>query len=155
VRTCGSRHDRRLDRAAARGRAPDHEGEVLAFDLAALQRALKPRVGELRARDDEQPGGIAVEAVDDAGALRVAAGRLGRSGRRRGALREQLGERVLAVALGGVDDDSGGLVDDEQVLVLVGDREGLRGLGGSAGGRAPVVASWARRLFHAAARLAA
>ena len=82
-------------------------------------------MGLLGARDDEQTGGVAVEAVHDAGALGVAAGGGGGSGRRGGTLDEQLGERVLAVALGWVHDDAGGLVDDEQVLVLVGDREGL------------------------------
>ena len=118
--------DRRLDRAAARRRATLHEREVFALDLATRERLLQRRVRLLGARDDEQPGGVAVEAVDDAGALGVAAG---------GAVREQLRERVLAMALGGMHDDAGRLVDDEQVLVLVGDAKGLAGGAAAPGSR--------------------
>ena len=69
-------------------------------------------MGLLRAGDDEQAGGVAVEPVDDAGSLLLPT---------RGAVRQHAvdeGARVLPG--GGVDDDARGLVHDEQVLVRVG-----------------------------------
>ena len=70
------------------------------------------------AREHEQPGRVAVEPVHDARALGV---------RPAGdAARERLHERALARALARVDDDARRLVDHEQVLVLVGDREARR-----------------------------
>ncbi len=70
----------------------------------------------LRARDDEQARRVAVEPVDDAGPLLVvAAGRVERE--------QPVHERAAAMAAGGMDDDPRGLVDDEEVLVLPGDRQ--------------------------------
>ena len=65
--------ERRVDRAAARGRAALDEREVLAHELAPGQLRLQRRVHRLGARDDEQPGRVAVEPVHDAGPLRVVA----------------------------------------------------------------------------------
>ena len=106
--------DRRLDRAAARARATLDQREVFALDLPRGERLLQQPVGLLGAGDHEQARGVAVEAVHDAGALRIAA---------RGDAGEQLRERALAVPPRGVHHEAGGLVDDEQVLVFVGDRE--------------------------------
>ncbi len=79
----------------------------------------------LRAGDDEQPGGVAVEAVDDPRPVLVAAG---------GVVREQaVHERPALVPRARVDDDAGGLVDDEQVLVLPDDVE-VHLLGGERAG---------------------
>ena len=75
------------------------------------------------------PGRVTVQPVHDPGAPGLfAAGR--------DAL-ERLGERPRPVAPRGMHDDPGGLVDHQQVLVLVGDREiGLRAVGRpSAGSR--------------------
>src|ERR1700730_10025226 len=47
--------DRRLDRAAAGGRAALDQRQVLTFDPPPGQRRLKEAVDLLRARDDEQP----------------------------------------------------------------------------------------------------
>ena len=44
-----------------------------------------------------------------------------------GAARQRLRQRALAMAAGGMDDDARGLVDDDEVLVLVGDGEGRDG----------------------------
>ena len=106
--------DRGLDRARARRRAALDEGQVLALERRAASARCSSRCDLLRARDDEQARGVAVEAVHDPGALGLAAGE---------PRREQLGERLLAVPAGGVHDEARPLVDDEQVLVLVGDRE--------------------------------
>ena len=43
------------------------------MDVAALHGCDQALVGLVAARDDEQPGGVLVEAVDDAGARLVAA----------------------------------------------------------------------------------
>src|SRR5439155_15151559 len=62
----------------------------------------------------EETRGVTVETVDDPRALRGAAG---------DAAQEALDERAGGPARPRMDRDPGGLVDDEQVLVLVGDRE--------------------------------
>ena len=115
--------ERRLDRARAGVRAPLDEREVLAQDAARLELGLERRVDLLRARDDEQPGGVAVEPVHDPRAPRRPAGDA--------AALERLRERARLVAARRVHDDAGRLVDDEQVLVLPGHGVlGLRDLGG-------------------------
>ena len=68
----------------------------------------------LRAGDDEEPGGVAVEPVDDPRAVLLPTP---------GPPDETVDERSAAVARSRVHDDPGRLVDDEQVLVLVGDAE--------------------------------
>ena len=74
-----------------------------------------------RAGDDEQPRRVAVEAVHDPGPALVAPG---------GDAGERLRQRPRRVPARGMDDDARGLVDDEQVVVLVADRErGRRGIG--------------------------
>ena len=84
----------------------------------------------VRTRDDEEPRRVAVETVDDPGPpVLVTAGET---------VREQpVDERARAVSCRRVDDDSGGLVDHEQVVVLVCDpqvhrlgREARHGRGG-------------------------
>src|SRR4051794_31233313 len=107
--------ERRVDRAAARGRAALDERDVLAGDVARPQCGLQRGVRRLVAGEHEQPRGVAVEPVHDARAVRVrAAGH---------AALQRLYERALGVALARMYDDARGLVDDDQVLVLVGDRE--------------------------------
>ena len=75
----------------------------------------------LAASDDEQPGRVAVQPVDDPRAPFVATGDAGG---------ERLRERPGSMAPRGMHDHAGRLVDHQQVLVLVGDRERrLRNLG--------------------------
>jgi len=107
--------DGRLDRAGARGRSTVHEGEVLARDVPLRERLLQATMSLVRARDDEQAGGVAIEAMDDPGALGVGASGRGSA--------EQLRERPGAMPARGVNHEAGGLVDDEQLGVFVGDRE--------------------------------
>ena len=107
--------DRRVDRAAPRPRPAHDEREVLAGQRTAPDESLQPLVGLVRARDDEKPRGVPVDAVDDPGPVLLPA--LGACGR------ECLRERAARVTGCRVHDDAGGLVHDEEVLVGVGDRE--------------------------------
>ena len=118
--------DRSLDSPALGARRPDNEGEIAPLEAATADEVLQTAVRLGRPRDDDEAGGVAVEAVDDAGALELAA---------RNAVREQaLHERPPSQARRRMHDDSGRLVDDEQVLVLVGDAKAqllrLEGFGG-------------------------
>ena len=67
----------------------------------------------LRARDDHQARRVAVEAVDDPGSVGVAAGDVPRE--------QAVHERAGRVSGRGMDDEACRLVDDDEVLVLVGD----------------------------------
>ncbi len=110
----------RLDPPAARVRPAPDEREILAFERAPPNEALQATEGLLAAGDDEQARGITIEAVDDASAV-------GRPARCPTSA-ERPGERPLRMIGTGMDDDTGRLVDDEQVLVLPGDVQ-ARGLG--------------------------
>jgi hypothetical protein len=93
-------------------------------------------VDRVRAGEDEQAARVAVETVDHARALGVlTAGH---------PARERLHQRARPVPAPRMDDDAGGLVDDDQVLVLPRDREGRgrrlrldRRLGGAVGDPLP------------------
>ena len=105
--------DRRLDPPAPRARPASNEREVLALERAPPNEALQPAECLLAPRHHEQTRRVAVEAVDDARALRRPAGRTAAAQRPR--------ERSPRAAGPGMDDDTRWLVDDQQVLVLPGD----------------------------------
>jgi len=108
--------DRRLDRPAPRAWPADDESQVLARQAAGLHELLQPPVRLARPCDDEQPRGVAVEPVHDSGPLRlVAALHLPRE--------QPVHERALAVPGCRMHDDARRLVDHEQVLVFVRNRE--------------------------------
>lgn len=70
--------------------------------------------------DDEEAGGVFVDAVDDAGA-----GDAADAGKGVAAMGEEgVYQRHVGVAGGGVDGEAGGFVDDEEVVVFVDDIEG-------------------------------
>ena len=93
-----------------------HERGVRALELARADQLLQEPVRLGRAGHDEQPGRVAVEPVDDPGPVVVVSSL--------GAVREQsLHERSGPRRPCGMDDEAGGLVDDEQVLVLPDDRD--------------------------------
>ena len=99
-----------------RGRRPTvDQRQVLAPQLARGEQRLQRAVDLVRSGDHEQPRGVAVEAVHDPGAVGLVAPG--------GGSRQRLRERPVPVAAGRMHDDPGRLVDDQQVLVLVGDRE--------------------------------
>ena len=104
--------DRRVDRPAAGLRPADDECEVLARQRARLHQLLEPPVRLGRAGDDEQPRRVPVEAVDDPRPFRLlpALDVVGE---------QPVDERSLRMAGRRMDDETGRLVDDEQVLVLV------------------------------------
>src|SRR4029079_648397 len=96
------------------------EREVLAFERTRLHQRLQALVRLLALGDHEQSRRVAVEPVNDPRSLRVTAGEA----------RDALRERPGGMSRSGMDDQTGGLVDDREVLVLVRDPqvEG-RGLG--------------------------
>jgi hypothetical protein len=110
--------DGRLDSPATRTRPAPDERKVLAFERAPPDEALQAGEGILAAGDDEQARRIPVEAVDDARSLGRAAGCAPSA--------ERPGERPPRMTCPGMDYDSGGLLDDEQVLVLPGDVQARR-----------------------------
>src|SRR5690606_2542288 len=108
------------------------QGDVLLEDLAEFELQRQLAVGLLLLGDQDGAAGVAVEAVDDAGAVvAVVVAEVVE------AEAQGVDERAAPVPLGGVDDHVGGLVDDGEVLVLVedlevdvlGDRLGARRLG--------------------------
>src|SRR5579862_5367214 len=110
--------DRRLDAAAPRLRTAVHEREVDPFERPLAHELAQPLECLLRARRDEQARRVAIEPVDDARALRVTAAELPH---------ERIDERVAAMTGAGMDDEAGGLVDHQQVLVLPDDARRRRG----------------------------
>jgi hypothetical protein len=109
-----------VDRPAPRPRPAGDEREILPRQRPTAYKPLQPLVGLLRARHDEQPRRVAVETVDDAGAILLPALCAGRG--------ESLRERASGVSGGGMDHHAGGLVDDQEVLVRIRDGElGRRG----------------------------
>ena len=116
------------------GQAAPEQGVVLADRRAGLDLLAQALVGEVVLGDDDQAGRVFVQAMDDAGALDAAdAGQVAAVGEQGVDQRARLGPRR------GVDDQALGLVDDDEVGVLVDDveRDGFGlGLLGAAGGRA-------------------
>jgi hypothetical protein len=107
--------DRSLDPAGSRSWRAQDEREVATLDPPLANRVREPRVRLVGAGDDQQAGGIAVEPVDDPRPLGIPTG---------GAEGEQAVRQGRSLGgAGGMGDEAGGLVDDEQVLVLVGDVE--------------------------------
>jgi len=107
--------DRRLDAAPPRLRPPTDEGLVAALELPAANQVSEPAVGLLAPRDNQQPRGVPVEAMDDPRALRDVAAC--------NAAEQAVDEGSGRVAGSRVDDDPSRLVDDQQMLVLEGDPE--------------------------------
>ena len=118
----GAAVERRVDGAARLiGRTPD-EGEI-----AALQTAFA-FVGELLAErtmrcvglgHDHEAAGVLVEPMHDARAFHAAD-----AGETVAAMRDQrVDQRAGRVSRGGVDDQAGGLVDDNERVVLIDDIE--------------------------------
>ena len=114
----GSRRSRPMGasiRPRPRARPAADEREVLALERAPADEALQLAVCLLAARDHEQTRRIAVEAVDDARPLAI--GRLSAPSAQSAAA-----SVPLRLPAPGMDDDARRLVDDEQVLVLPGER---------------------------------
>ena len=120
--------DGRVDRSSPRAWLADDESAVLPCQRTVLHELLQPFVRLGRPGDDEESGGVAIEAVDDPGPVLLPA-----FGTR---LDERLSKRAARVSRRRVNDDACRLVDDEEMLVLVRDRElgkRSRSLGGWCG----------------------
>ena len=102
--------DRRLDDEVGRGGA-EREGPVLALDGALLKLAHEVRLGGKRAGDNHEAGRVAVEAVDDA--------RTGHLAELGIAPQQAVEQRAAGVARARMHDETGGLVDDDDRIVLV------------------------------------
>ena len=111
--------DRRLDPPAARARPTADERQVFALEPVAADERLQAAVCPFRPRHDHEPGRVPVEPVDDPGPIGLVA-----SGR---PPEQPVDERAGRVSGPRVDGDAGRLVDDEQLLVLVGDAKIERG----------------------------
>ena len=117
------RHRRALDRMPPDRRidlstAPDvacRQRQVLAANGARLQLADEIRLRRERLRNDQQTAGVLVETVNDA--------RPRNPRKLRRVMQQRVGKRSVPVAAARMDDQAGGLVDDEQRIVLVHDDE--------------------------------
>jgi len=107
--------DRRLDPAAAGARVPADEREVLALQPAAAHERLEPPIRLRRPGDDHQPRRVPVEPVDDPRPVGLVSPRR--------VPEQRVDEGPGRVSRPRVDGDAGRLVDDQQMLVLVGDPE--------------------------------
>lgn len=103
------------------------EGEVAFVDAAVFELVAEFPVGLVLLGEDDAAGGVAVEAMDDAGPGEFFADGGERAAERAGVLEvpgEGVDERAGEVRACGVDDDVGLLVEDDEVLVLEEDVEG-------------------------------
>ena len=102
-------HAGRVEDVGAGG--AEREGPVLALDGALLKLAHEVRLGGKRAGDDHEAGRVAVEAVDDA--------RTGHLAELGIAPQQAVEQRAAGVARARMHDETGGLVDDDDRIVLV------------------------------------
>ena len=116
------RHSRRVAAVAADGsfdpslprpRPAADERQVLPLEGMPADECRESRVGLLGAGDDEQTRRISIQTVDDSRPLGVTACDA--------ATQKRVDQRACRVSGSGMDDETGGLVDDEQMIVLVGD----------------------------------
>lgn len=102
------------------------EGEVAFVDAAVFELVAEFPVGLVLFGEDDAAGGVAVEAMNDAGAGEFLADGGESAAERAGVLEvpgEGVDERAGEVRASGVDDDVGLLVEDDEVLVLEEDVE--------------------------------
>jgi len=111
VRVAGQRG---VDRTAGHGHADD-DGTVFADDGALVELGHQAMVGGERARDHHQARRALVQAVDDAGPRQRRQARI--------MVQQAVLQRATVVPRCRVDHQPGGLVDDDQVVVLVDDGE--------------------------------
>jgi hypothetical protein len=89
------------------------EGEVGFLNISGGELIGERAVGLFGFRDDEDTGGFLVEAVDDARSLRSADDLDARA-----VVKKAVGKGAFAVSRARVDDEAGGLVEDEEVFIL-------------------------------------
>ena len=106
--------DRRIDRAAA-GDVAGGERQIFAMDASCLQLAHQVGLGDFGLGHDQQSARVLVQPMHDA--------RARDGGELRRMVQQRIGKRAVAVAAARVNDQPGRLVDDEDRLVLVHDRQ--------------------------------
>ncbi len=95
------------------------DGEIALLDLSKFELFRDFPLGHVVLGDDHDTGGIAVEAMDDSGAeLAEPAGELF------GIVREGVDQGAVLVAPGGMDDQVGRLIEDDQIVIFVDHVEG-------------------------------
>ena len=128
--------DAQVDAIARRARRAVDDREVVLVDRPPRHRARQRRVDRRRLRDQHDPRGVAIEAMDEMDAAAAPARR---------AVREQrVHQRAGRIALRRVHDEPGRLVDGEERVVLVehGERPGFgeRAASAAASGRSSAIA---------------
>jgi hypothetical protein len=104
--------------------------EIGPFQAVMLKHLDQPLVGLGALRYHHHPAGVLVEPVHDAGAQRIGAAL------HLGVVQQRVDERAVGVARSGVNHEAGGLVEDDQMVVLEQDLQGNRlGLGAHRLGR--------------------
>ena len=116
------------------GHAPD-QGEIGAVHVTGGEGGGQRGVGELGLGHDHDAGGVLVQPMDDPGpALAADPGELVAA-----MCQQRVDQRAVLVAGGGMHNQTCGLVEDDQVCVLIKDREmgsaAACGVAGTAGGR--------------------
>src|SRR5262249_42234305 len=114
--------DRPIDHASSRREPAAYDGEITLLDLPLPELAGESFERGDRARDQQHPRGVAVEAMDDARALRIP-----HAGDRREAVQERVNDRATTCTGSRMHDDARRLVDRDDRVVLVedGERQGL------------------------------
>ena len=110
--------DRCLDARRGISHLADHDRPVSPGDDPPLQLAGQLAMRLVISRHDHQARGIAVQPVHDAGPLRAADRRPARA-----ATQQSVDQRAGGMTRPRVHDEAGRFVDDDQVVVLVEDRE--------------------------------
>jgi hypothetical protein len=107
------------------GEATVEEGEVTFFYQAAAELVGQVEMGLVVLGDEDDTGGVLVEAVDDTGAQGAAHG-----GEASIVMEKSVDQRAAGPAGAGMDDEAGGLVDGDKVVIFIKNVEGnIFGLG--------------------------
>ena len=107
--------DRPLDRAARVLRNAVHEPEIFAFDAPRLHRDAQRRQRFGRLGYDQQSRGIAVEPMHESGAQRIA-------GQRADVREQRVDQRAARRTVRRMRHHPGGLIDHQEIVVLIHDR---------------------------------
>ena len=111
--------ERRVDRAFGRLRNAGDDRQVAPVDAVGGELLGQPLMGDVVLGDDQQARRILVDPVDDPGPRHAADAATGSAAM----MEQRVDQRPVAVAGGGMDDQPGGLVDHQQMLVLEDDRQ--------------------------------
>ena len=147
----GRARERRVDRARGRRGAARHDRSVAPIDAVIVELLRQPFVCPVGLGGDHQAGRVLVDAVDDPRPRDSAD-----AGEVTGAVMQQrVDQRAVGVACSRVDDESGLLVDHDEMLILEHDfqRDVLRCVLGRAwGGNGELIHTAGKRLAGWVAR---